>query len=126
QHFKLFDELTVAENIFFGCEPSSCYLAPGKLSGRAKALCEQHGLTIDVDTPVWQLPLGTRQRVELIRVLHRGAKILILDEPTAVLTPDEATELLHHLRRMAAQGHSVVLITHKLNEALAVSDRITV
>lgn len=126
QHFKLFDSLTVAENIFFGCEPGGGWLSPLELNRRAAALCLENGLDVDPQTPIWQLPLGTRQRVELIRVMHRGAKTLILDEPTAVLTPQEASDLLRLLQGLAARGHSVILITHKLHEALEASDRVTV
>lgn len=127
QHFKLFETLTVAENIFYGLDAGGrLYLNQKRLEEKAELLLSQCGLKMNPKMFVWQLPVGIRQKVELAKILCRGAKILILDEPTAVLTPQEARELFDVLRAMVAAGHSVIFITHKLDEVLAVSNRITV
>jgi simple sugar transport system ATP-binding protein len=119
QHFKLVDVLTVAENIMLG-------------SGKQKnlteiaRLAEQYGLAIDLNRKVYTLAVGEKQTVEILKVLYRGANILILDEPTAVLTPQEIERLFDILRTMRAEGCAVVIITHKLGEVLAISDRVTI
>lgn len=127
QHFMLVPELTVTENIILGNE-----IAVGPFLHRKKArqlireLSERYGLEIDPDAKVRDLPVGARQRVEIIKALYRKADILILDEPTAVLTPQEADDLFDVMRNLVQQGVSIVFITHKLKEVLAVSDQITV
>jgi simple sugar transport system ATP-binding protein len=123
QHFRLVPTFTVAENLALG--------ERGRFSARAAArrvveLGEQHGLPVDPDAHVWQLSVGEQQRVEILKALARNADILILDEPTAVLTPQEAEVLFGVLRRMAADGRSVIFISHKLDEVRAVADRVTV
>ncbi|AXB49049.1 heme ABC transporter ATP-binding protein [Amycolatopsis albispora] len=121
QHFMLFGGLTVTENVVYH---------RGVLARRARAevaaLIERYGLGLDPDARVRDLPIGVRQRVEILKLLYRDAKILILDEPTAVLAPAEADRLFDVLRDLAAEGRSVILVTHKLREVLAISSRVTV
>lgn len=127
QHFMLVPTLTVAENLVLGQEPrQGLLLDRAGASQGVRALCEQTGLAVDPDVRVSDLSVGESQRVEILKVLFRGAKILILDEPTAVLSPPEVSELWRVLRGLAANGHTIVLITHKLDEVIAVSQRITV
>ncbi|MDP4159586.1 MAG: ABC transporter ATP-binding protein [Bacillota bacterium] len=126
QHFKLVEPFTVAENITLGEKQTSFILASKKLNDRIIELGIKYGLEINPDAKIWQLSVGEKQRVEIVRMLYRGSKVLVLDEPTAVLTPQEAAELFENLRKMAMAGCAVVLITHKLNEVEAVADRVTV
>ncbi|MFJ3877117.1 ABC transporter ATP-binding protein [Streptomyces sp. NPDC090077] len=127
QNFRLFDSLTVAENVVFHAEPNRFGLLDrGAARRRVGDLAEEHGLPVDPDARVATLPVGVRQRVEILKLLHRGARVLILDEPTAVLTPAEATGLFTVLKSLARQGRSVILVTHKLNEVLEGTDNVTV
>ena len=126
QHFMLVDALTVAENVVLGAREHGLWLDTAKVSRQLRQLSEQYGLPVAPETPVWQLSLGERQRVEIVRLLCYGARVLIFDEPTAVLTPQESAQLLTTLRAMAAQGLCIIFISHKLREVLAVADRITV
>jgi simple sugar transport system ATP-binding protein len=127
QHFMLFPSLTVAENVVFGAEPHRRGLLDSReASTRVRALADRYGLEVDPEAPVGALPVGVKQRVEILKALYRGARILILDEPTAVLTPLEREALLPVLRRLAGEGTTIVFITHKLPEVLAVCDRATV
>ncbi len=127
QHFMLVETLTVAENVALGLPSSRGVLTDlDQVAARLQALGEQYGLQVDPDAYIWQLSVGQQQRVEILKVLYRGASLLILDEPTAVLTPQEVRDLFRVIRQMVAQGHSVVFISHKLHEVLAISDRITV
>lgn len=128
QHFMLVRTFTVAENIILGqTSPREPLLEDLKtVEARLKDLSGRYGLEIDPSAPVWTLSVGEQQRVEILKALYRGADVLILDEPTAVLTPQEVDELLMILRRLAVEGKAVVFISHKLDEVLAVSDRITV
>ncbi len=127
QHFMLADNLTVWENIVLGSEPVS----GGRLNG-AKARAEitdigrRYGLVVDPRALVEELGVGARQRVEIIKVLYRGAKILILDEPTAVLVPQEVDELFGNLNELKAEGLTIIFISHKLDEVRAIADEITV
>lgn len=128
QHFKLAPSFTVAENIILGAEPT---LSAGRLDIRTAErdtaeLSHQFGLDLEPHAIVGTLPVGLRQRVEILKALYRQAEILILDEPTAVLTPQETAELFVTMRSLADRGRSVVFITHKLREVLAASDRISV
>jgi simple sugar transport system ATP-binding protein len=127
QHFMLIPTLTVVENIALGL-PSSrgVILDLERVSERAKKLAESYGVKIDPQAMVWQLSVGEQQRVEILKALYRGADLLILDEPTAVLTPQEVDELFVTLNKMKSEGHSLIFISHKLHEVLAISDRITV
>jgi simple sugar transport system ATP-binding protein len=127
QHFMLVPSLTVAENVALGL-PSSRGLITDldRVSQRILELAKIYGLQVDPDAYVWQLAVGQQQRVEIIKALYRGAALLILDEPTAVLTPQEVSELFVTLRRMARDGHALIFISHKLHEVLDISDRISV
>ncbi|CAN5676430.1 ABC transporter ATP-binding protein [soil metagenome] len=129
QHFMLVEPFTVAENVLLGLPKTGRgiqRLDTQTIERELNELSRQYGLEIDPHAHIWQLSVGEQQRVEIVRLLHRGAKILILDEPTAVLTPQEAQGLIAVLRGIAAQGFAIVFISHKLDEVLAVSDRITV
>ncbi len=128
QHFQLVPVMTVAENMMLGHEPTK---AGGRLdiaSARemVRTLSAKHGLPVDPDAEIEDLPVGTQQRVEILKALSRRVDLLILDEPTAVLTPQETDELLGVMKELAASGTSIVFITHKLREVLAVSDRVYV
>ena len=125
QHFKLVDVLTAAENIILGL--------PGKLTLDMKAvkediqkLLDKYGFDLNLDSKIYEMSVSQKQTVEIVKMLYRGAHILILDEPTAVLTPQETDKLFQVLRNMRAQGHSIIIITHKLNEVLSLSDRVAV
>lgn len=126
QHFKLVETFTVAENIILGEKGRGPWLSPARVEQEIKELAVRYGLEIDPRARIWQLSVGEKQRVEIVRMLYRGMQVLILDEPTAVLTPQEAGELFANLQKMAAAGCAVVLITHKLSEVQQVADRITV
>lgn len=126
QHFMLVDALTVAENIALGARQQGVWVDLSRIRRDLSALGERYGFTIDPDARIWQLSLGERQRVEILRLLAYGARILVFDEPTAVLTPQEADQLLATVRRMADQGLCIIFISHKLREVLTVADRITV
>jgi general nucleoside transport system ATP-binding protein len=127
QHFMLADNLTVLENVILGSEPSKRgFLDFGAARARIKEIADTYGLDIDPDALVETIGVGDRQRVEILKVLFRGAKILILDEPTAVLVPQEVDELFSNLRELKSEGLTVLFISHKLDEVLAVADEITV
>ena len=127
QHFMLIPVMTVAENIVLGVEPhNGIFLDERGAERRVKELSEQYGLAVDPGALVHDITVGQEQRVEILKALYRGADVLILDEPTAVLTPQEAQELFGIIRSLQADGKSIIFITHKLNEVLAIADRITV
>jgi len=127
QHFMLVRPMTVTENIVLGAEPGSAVaLDLRKAAVAIRGLSEEFRLTVDPDATVETLSVGQQQRVELLKALYRRAELLILDEPTAVLTPQEVEEFFSILRRMRSQGKTVVIITHKLSEVLSISDRVTV
>jgi simple sugar transport system ATP-binding protein len=126
QHFMLVPPLTVAENVVLGDERSGPLLSQRALSARVRALGERFGIRVDPDARVGELPLGLQQRVEILKVLYRGSELLIFDEPTAVLTPQEVDELFTIVRTLRDEGKVVIFITHKLREVFAVTDRITV
>jgi ABC-type uncharacterized transport system ATPase subunit len=127
QHFRLFESMTVAENVVYGAEPRRNGLVDRKAAQtRVRELSARYGLDVDPSAVVGSLSVGTQQRVEILKALHRDARILILDEPTAVLTPGEVTSLFTVIRRAADAGTTVVLVTHKINEVLSVSDEVTV
>jgi ABC-type uncharacterized transport system ATPase subunit len=127
QHFMLVETLTVTENIILGAEPiAGLAIDYKKASARVRELSEQYGLKINPDARIADLSVGQQQRVEILKTLYRGAQILILDEPTAVLTPQEVTEMFAILRGLREQGKTIIIITHKLAEVLALSDNITV
>ncbi len=130
QHFQLVGPLTVAENIMLGAERTDAgpigWLARRRAAAEVRDLSERFGLEVDPTAVVEDLPVGIQQRVEILKALYRGAEILILDEPTAVLTPQETDELLQVMRDLAASGVGIIFITHKLREILAVTDRVVV
>jgi simple sugar transport system ATP-binding protein len=127
QSFKLFESLTVWENVVYRREPvRGLFIDAAAARRQVTELARLHGLPIDPDARVADLPVGVRQRLEILKALYRKARILILDEPTAVLTPGEAQSLFAVMRNLAAGGCAIFLVTHKLNEVMAVSDRITV
>ena len=127
QHFMLVDTMTVAENIILGAEPGSVLaLDIAKASVEIRRLSEEFKLAVNPSAVIERLSVGQQQRVELLKALYRHARLLILDEPTAVLTPQEVEEFFSILRRMREQGKTVVIITHKLAEVLAISDEVTV
>ena len=127
QHFMLVPTFSVAENVALGLKSTREPLKDlDKVSKRINELSKLYGLKVDPSAYVWQLSVGEQQRVEIIKALYRGASLIILDEPTAVLTPQEVDDLFNTLRQMAEDGHSLVFISHKLNEVLAISQRVTV
>ncbi len=128
QHFMLVPVFTVTENIVLGDETMAnpVVLDTKRADGQIRALADQFGFDIDPRALVGELSVGIQQRVEILKALYRGARILILDEPTAVLTPQETVEIFAVLRRLAAEGTSIVFISHKLYEVLEIADRITV
>ncbi len=127
QHFMLVPVMTVAENLVLGSEPHKGVLLDYKAAAaRTRELGERFGLAVDPEARVENLGVGAQQRVEILRALFRGAKVLVLDEPTAVLTAQEAQDLFEVLRALKAEGTAIVFISHKLNEVLDVADRITV
>jgi len=127
QHFRLVQPLTVAENMILGWSPErGAWFSPHRVEREVAAIAEKFSMPIDPHAKIWQLSVGEQQRVEILKALYRGARILILDEPTTVLTPQEVRQLFGTLREMTANGTSVVFISHKLPEVLAISDRITV
>ena len=127
QHFMLVEPLSVLENVLLGAEEGAL-LRHGLRRARATLtrLEREYGLEVDLDAPVGDLPVGIQQRVEILKALYRGAETLILDEPTGVLTPQEATELFRILAALKQQGRTMILITHKLREIMAITDRVTV
>jgi simple sugar transport system ATP-binding protein len=126
QHFMLIPVLTVAENVVLGHEPSKGFYDRRGAEKRVAELSDQFGLKLDPRARVENLPVGLQQRVEILKVLYWGSDILIFDEPTAVLTPQETRELFVVLRDLAAQGRAIIFITHKLKEVMAISDHISV
>jgi simple sugar transport system ATP-binding protein len=127
QHFMLVRTMTVLENIMLGLKSSRGPFLDRRVSAkRLQTLMDDFHIHVDMDQEIRNLSVGTQQRVEILKALYRNSRLLILDEPTAVLTPDEVTGLFAFIRRYTAQGNSVVMITHKLEEILDVSDRITV
>src|SRR5215216_3442335 len=127
QHFMLVPTLTVAENVALGLPSSRGLLTDlDRVSKRILELADIYSLKIDPDAYVWQLSVGQQQRVEIIKALYRGAALLILDEPTAVLTPQEVDELFVIMRQMVKDGHALTFISHKLHEVVEISNRVTV
>lgn len=129
QHFRLVPPFTVAENVILGEhreEARRLFIQPRAIERDVAALGERYGIVVSPRARIWQLSVGEQQRVEILKTLYREARILILDEPTAVLTPQEADALFSTLRTMAAEGRTVIFISHKLHEVKAVADRVTV
>jgi ABC-type uncharacterized transport system ATPase subunit len=127
QHFQLVPVMTVTENIFLGDEPRRGLLIDRRAAREeVLRLSDQFGLEVDPDVPVEDLPVGTQQRVEILKALRKNVRLLILDEPSAVLTPQETDELLEVIKGLAKKGVGIILITHKLREVMAVADRVVV
>lgn len=126
QHFRLIPPLSVAENVFLYMPNCSTVLRQKEMEDAINACSKEFHLDVDASAKVWQLSVGEQQRVEIVKLLYRGAEILILDEPSAVLTAQEAVEMFKVLRRMADSGKSVIIISHKMNEVMQNADRITV
>ena len=127
QHFKLVHNFTVTENIVLGIEPTSgLVLSLKEASQRIKTLSQQYGLSVEPDARIEDISVGMQQRVEILKMLYRNAEVLIFDEPTAVLTPQEIQDLLKIMRNLIDEGKSIILITHKLKEIKAIADRCTV
>src|SRR5438309_271818 len=129
QHFRLVSPFTVAENVVLGDHRDvgrTFMLQTRAIEKRVAELSERFGLAVQPRARIWQLSLGEQQRVEILKALYQDARILILDEPTAVLTPQEADALFETIRAMAADGRTVIFISHKLHEVKAVADRVTV
>ena len=124
QHFKLVDIFNATENVILGLEDEKYDIKAA--TARVKEICDRYGFNIDLNKKVYQMSVSEKQTVEIVKVLYRGADILILDEPTAVLTPQETEKLFFILRAMRQDGKAIILITHKLNEVLAVSDVVAV
>ncbi len=124
QHFKLVDVFTAAENIVLGVNDGSYNLKKSK--AKIKEICMKYGFNLDLDKKIYTMSVSEKQTVEIIKVLYRGADILILDEPTAVLTPQETKRLFDILRNMREDGKAIIIITHKLNEVMEISDRVAV
>ena len=127
QHFTLADNLSVLDNVMLGTEPLASPLTRRTAAGvRLRAVAQAAGLEVDIAARVADLSVGERQRVEILKALYRGARVLVLDEPTAVLTPQESTSLFNTLRQLVAQGMAVIFISHKLDEVMAIADRVQV
>jgi simple sugar transport system ATP-binding protein len=126
QHFQLVNAFSVLDNILLGATDSSLRLHRREAAARVETVGREHGLHIDPHALIWQLTVGQRQKVEILKLLYRGADLLLLDEPTSMLTPAEAVDLYLALRRLADAGKYVVFITHKLREVAATADRVTV
>ncbi|HEY9852313.1 MAG TPA: ABC transporter ATP-binding protein [Leptolyngbyaceae cyanobacterium] len=126
QHFMLVDSLSVSDNLVLGETSGILRESTQKLHHRIQSLSDNYNLQINPAAEVWQLSVGEQQRVEILKAIYRSAKVLILDEPTAVLTPQEVEGLLETLQSLAARGTAIIFITHKLNEVLAICDRVTV
>ena len=126
QHFMLVPTQTVTENVLLGLDEPRFLMNLSKYDQKVAALAHQFGLTVDPTAKIWQLTVGEQQHVEILKTLYRGANILILDEPTAVLAPQEIAEFMDTMRSMTAQGKSIIFISHKLQEVADVADRLTV
>ena len=126
QHFMLVEPQTVAENVILGLKTPRFFLDMARIEREIAGFSKQYGLQVDPRARIWQLSVGEQQRVEILKMLYRGVDLLIMDEPTAVLTPQEVDELFVTLRRMADEGKAVIFISHKLDEVMAISDQVTV
>jgi simple sugar transport system ATP-binding protein len=126
QHFMLVPVFTVWENMVLGLKEEPLRLNKKKIIEKIHDLSEKYGLMVDPEAKIWQLSIGEQQRVEILKMLYRGTKVLILDEPTSVLTPQETRELFRTVKNMVSNGHGIVLISHKIEEIMEVSDRLTI
>jgi simple sugar transport system ATP-binding protein len=126
QHFMLVPTQTVAENLILGQDSPRFHIKYRDVENEMEAMSKKFGLAVDPRAKIWQLSVGEQQRVEILKMLYQGAKILIMDEPTAVLTPQEVEDLFVTLREMVTTGHTIVFISHKLDEVVHIADRVTV
>jgi len=126
QHFMLVPPHSVAENVVLGLKDPRFFLNLKRVEEQVMALGEQYGMNVNPRAKIWELSVGEQQRVEVLKMLFRGAKVLVMDEPTAVLTPQEVDTLFKTLRDMTKRGHTIVFISHKLDEVAAIADRVTV
>ena len=126
QHFKLVDVFSAAENIALGLQEGGLLLDRKQVAQKIREICDKYGFDVDPDQKVYNMSVSQKQTLEIVKVLYRGTDILILDEPTAVLTPQETDKLFAVLRNMKKDGKSVIIITHKLHEVMEVSDRVAV
>jgi len=127
QHFMLVESLTALENVILGIPSDHApFLDIAPARRRLLNLCEEYGLHVDPSTEVWRMPVGKQQWLEILKALYRNAKLLVLDEPTSVLTPAEGEQLFKAIRKLTQEGRSVIFISHKLGEVLEITDRITV
>ena len=127
QHFKLVEVFSVLDNIIMGVEPNKFgFLQKAEAKKKVIALSERYGLQVDPDAKIEDITVGMQQRTEILKMLYRDNEILIFDEPTAVLTPQEITELMQIMKNLKAEGKSILFISHKLNEIMEVADRVTV
>ena len=126
QHFMLVPPHSVAENVVLGLDRPRFFLNLREVEERVAALGDQYGLNVNPRAKIWQLSVGEQQRVEILKMLFRGARVLIMDEPTSVLTPQEVGSLFGTLREMTGRGHTIIFISHKLDEVVAIADRVTV
>lgn len=126
QHFMLVPSQTVTENILLGLDEPRFRMRLSEYDEKIKEIASRYGLHVDPEAKIWQLSVGEQQRVEILKMLYRGADVLIMDEPTAVLAPSEIDELFQTLRKMTDQGKSIVFISHKLHEIMEIADRVTV
>ena len=126
QHFMLVPVFTVWENIILGLKDLAVVIRKEEVIARIREISAKYGLAVDPEAKIWQLSIGEQQRVEILKMLYRGTKVLILDEPTSVLTPQEIREFFKTIRNMTAAGHGIVLISHKIEEIMEISDRLTV
>jgi len=126
QHFMLVPSQSVTENVLLGLNEPRFRMQLSRYNAKIAEIAKQYGMHVDPEAKIWQLTVGEQQRVEILKMLYRGADVLIMDEPTAVLAPSEIDELFKTLRSMTAQGKSIVFISHKLHEVMEISDRVTV
>jgi simple sugar transport system ATP-binding protein len=126
QHFMLVEALTAVENVILGMPTKNVSLDLESARERLKALCDDYELHVDPDTEVWKMPVGKQQWLEILKALYRNINLLVLDEPSAVLTPSEGKQLFKAIRKMTDEGRSIIFISHKLDEVLEITDRITV
>jgi simple sugar transport system ATP-binding protein len=126
QHFMLANTQTVWENMILGMKDTPFILPRKKIQDKTTEISERYGLYIDPTAVVWQLSTGEQQRVALLQMLYRNARVLVLDEPTAVLTPQESTRLFQTIRRMTEEGHGIIFISHKMHEVMNETHRVTV
>lgn len=126
QHFSLVNKMTVLDNVILGLERKGCFLNRNAAKKRLEELAEKYGLQIDADAKIADLSVGQQQRVEILKALYKNVELLILDEPTGVLTPKETEQFFSVLKRLKAEGYAIIIITHRMSEIMSISDRVTI